>query len=81
MTKRQPIVLVVGAVKRRVRVRVRGRSREKRVWMQLRIAYVTLRILTGPIVASPGIAAKALDCGLTRESLYSRHTGMGSPNP
>ena len=30
---------------------------------------------------SPGIAAWALDSGFARGSVYSRHTGMGSPKP
>ena len=29
----------------------------------------------------PAIAAKALDCGFTRESMYSRHNGMICPKP
>ena len=28
--------------------------------------------LTGPIIVPPGFAAKALDCGFTKESVYSR---------
>ena len=37
--------------------------------------------MTGPTIVSPRIAAYALDCGFTRESMYSRHNGMVSHKP
>ena len=37
--------------------------------------------MTGPIIVPPGIAAKAVDYGFTRESVYSRHNEMSCPEP
>ena len=37
--------------------------------------------MTGPIIVPPGSAAKILDCGCARESMYSLQYGMICPKP
>ena len=37
--------------------------------------------MTGPMIVPPGIAANALGCAFTRESVISRHGGMICPKP
>ena len=37
--------------------------------------------MTGPTIVSPGMAAYAVDCGFSRESVYSLHNEMTSPKP
>ena len=44
--------------------------------------FLTIRTSrTGPMIVLPGIAAKTLDRGVTRESVYSLHNGMICPKP